>query len=430
MIACHSGATAVALCAQLRNGLLDVETVARACLDRIAARDPLVHAWAEIDPERVLGEAQRLDAIPPDRRGPLHGVPMGIKDVLLTRDMPTRYGSALYRDFAPTIDAASVAVLRAAGALLLGKTHTVEFAAIGAKPPTRNPCNLEHTPGGSSSGSAAAVADGHVPLALGTQTGGSIIRPASFCGTWALKPTWGLVDRDGAKMFANSLDTIGWFGRSPEDLALLLDVFDPAPGEVLPCTGTPLRVALCQTPMWRAAQPETHHAFATVEAALRAAGAHVTKLVLPFDTLATDHETIMFGEGQRAFLAADREHGSALNPVFRAMVARAPHPEQLLGAYDRAARARTAFDDIAGAFDVVVAPSTPGAAPHGLANGGSYAFNGMWTLLHTPCVNIPGFVGSGGLPVGLTVTGRRFADSRVVAIAGRIAEALANYARN
>lgn len=414
--------------AELSSGGLTVERLAQACLDHIADREPLVRAWIHVDPTRLIEEARRLDALPLSERGPLHGVPVGIKDVLLTRDMPTGYGSMLYDAFAPTVDAAAVAVLRAAGALLVGKTETVEFAAIGRKPPTRNPANPAHTPGGSSSGSAAAVADFHVPLALGTQTGGSIIRPASFCGTWALKPSWGLVDRDGSKSFAPSLDTIGWFGRTADDLALLLGIFDPAPApRSVPEVGG-LRIALCRTPMWDEAETPMVAAFETAGDRLRAAGATVAELELPqpFDQLARLHKIVMLGEGRATFLADYRRHGPALADVFRDMVDHGPSRAELIEAYDVAVPCRAEFDRIAAPYDAVLAPSAVGTAPEGLSDSGALTFNGMWTLLHTPCVNVPAFIAANGLPVGLTVTGPRFSDWRVVAAAAAIGMLLAD----
>ncbi len=411
--------------ARLRDGSLKSEKLTEACLARIAAREPIVHAWSHIDREQAIAAARSLYEVPMAERGPLHGLPIGIKDVILTQDMPTQYGSKLCRGFAPAIDAAAVAILRAAGALILGKTETVEFAAVGAKPPTCNPVNPAHTPGGSSSGSAAAVADGHVPLALGTQTGGSIIRPASYCGAWAIKPTWGLVDRDGAKMFAASLDTIGWFGRSAADLMLLLETFDPDFAAPAPIALPGMRIALCRTPMWDKAEAPTRDAFAQASARLTAAGAIVSDLVLPplFDDLARLHEAMMFGEGRSAFLSAYRTYGATLDPVFRDMVDKGPDRAVLIEAYDAAAAARIAFDAIAADYDAVIVPSTAGSAPIGLANGGPFVFNGVWTMLHSPCVNVPGFTDAAGMPVGLTVVGARFADARVVAAAGVIGQA-------
>jgi len=418
--------TATGLLPRLRSGQLSAQACAQASLARIAARDADVHAWAYLDPEQVMARAGELD----DARaaglvGALHGLPIGLKDVLLTCDMPTQYNSPLYRGFNAGVDAACVSLLRSAGALLLGKTDTVEFGATGRVARTANPLRLKHTPGGSSSGSAAAVADFHVPLAIGTQTGGSIVRPASFCGIYGMKPTWNLVSREGARMFSASLDTIGWFARSAADLALLLDVFEPEP--VSGATALPInsaRIAACRSPAWPQAEAATRDAFELAIEAIRAEGGTVVELELPagFARLGELHDVIMRSEGRSAFLAEYRLHGKALHESFRGQVENAAgHTRaQLLEAYDVAARCRAEFDAIADDFDAVLTPSTTGEAPIGLAATGSFAFNAIWSVLHAPCINVPGFLGPGGLPVGLTLAGPRFADRRVLRAAAAL----------
>jgi Asp-tRNA(Asn)/Glu-tRNA(Gln) amidotransferase A subunit family amidase len=213
--------TATEAAERIRTGALTSEALVRACLDRIAERDGALHAWAHVDPDRALAEARARDAEEP--RGPLHGVPVGVKDLIDTADLPTAYGSPIYAGYRPAVDAACVERLRAAGAVVLGKTVTTEFALFHPGP-TCNPHDPGRTPGGSSSGSAAAVADGHVPLALGTQTAGSIIRPAGFCGVWGFKPTFERLPTAGIKPIAPSLDTLGPFARGPDDLALCAGV--------------------------------------------------------------------------------------------------------------------------------------------------------------------------------------------------------------
>jgi Asp-tRNA(Asn)/Glu-tRNA(Gln) amidotransferase A subunit family amidase len=404
----------------MAQGRLSVEAYARACLARIALREPEVAAWSYLDPEPIIAQARALDAAGPT--GPLHGLPIGIKDVILTRDMPTQYNSPIYEGFAPAVDAACVQTLRAAGALIFGKTQTVEFASTGRPAQTRNPRNLAHTPGGSSSGSAAAVADRHVPLALGTQTGGSMIRPASFCGVWALKPTWNIVSTEGAKRFSTTLDTLGWFGRAAEDLALLYDVLDPEPAPTAAAFElSGARIAFCRTPVWDSAEAATRDAMAAAEQRLRAAGARVERLELPapFDRLNALQDIVMRGEGRSAFLSDYRTDAARLHPSIRGHVENANGYSRamLCEAYDVAAECRAAFDAMAGAFDAVITPSTVGTAPEGLAQTGALTFNAMWTLLHTPCVNVPAFACADGMPVGLTVTGPRFADRKVMAVA-------------
>ncbi len=409
---------------RIRDGRTTVRAVADACLERIDARDALVGAWAHIDPDLVRAQADALDRTP--RRGSLHGLPVGVKDVLLTRDMPTQYGCDLYKGHHLPIDAASVALLRQAGALILGKTETVELASIGAPPRTRNPHAPDHTPGGSSSGSAAAVADGHVPMAFGTQTGGSIIRPASFCGVWALKPTWGTVSTEGAKPFAPSLDTIGWFGRSARDLSLLLDAFDPVPQPA--AVAPPLadaRIGIWRTSGWSRAEAATRDAMDVAIASLRKAGAQITELdsAAPFDNLASIHWTVMLAEGQRSFLAEYRAAPDRIHPRIAEMARTGSgfSAADLRAAQNIAADARVRFDAMAAGFDAILAPSTIAEAPRGLESTGDLLFNGLFTLLHVPCVNMPLYRATNDLPVGLTLTGPRTTDRAVIAMAAAIA---------
>jgi len=345
--------------------------------------------------------------------------------VIATADLPTQHNSPLHAGEEPGVDAACVSLLRAAGAVILGKTDTVEFAATGRRAATRNPHDPQRTPGGSSSGSAAAVADGHVPLALATQTGGSTIRPASFCGVWGYKPTWGLVSTEGLKRYAPTLDTLGWMARSAEDLRLLLADFDAEPAPpAMPFVLGGARIAICRTPMWNRAGAATQQAMRDAESLLRAAGAelHALDLPAPFETLPALQLRVMHAEGQVSLLNEYRRHGSALEASLLAQVlnASAISRADLLAAWDTAAACRPRFDELAAGFDAVLTPSTPGVATVGLQNTGDLIFNGLWTLLHVPCVNVPGFSGLGDeahLPLGLTVTGPRFADHRVLAVA-------------
>ena len=411
---------------RLRDGSLSAECYASACVARIAERDPLVHAWAHFDPDQVIEQARALDRR--DVRGPLHGLPVGVKDIMLTLDMPTQYNSDIYAGAHPKIDAGCVSLLRAAGALVLGKTETVEFGATGRSAPTRNPHDLERTPGGSSSGSAAAVADFHVPLALGAQTGGSVIRPAAYCGVFALKPTWGLVGREGVRPFAPSLDTIGWFARSADDLALLYDVFDPEPAALPAFAIARSRIGLCRSPAWGQVDDATTEALATVAGRLRAAGAEVAELTLPapFDDLIRLHGLIMGAEGRFSVLPEYRLAPEKLHPNLRALAENAAGVtrEALRDGYVVADACRAAFDRIGADFDAILTPSVIGEAPMGLAFTGAMTCNAIWSLLHTPCVNLPGVVGSSGMPVGLTLTGPRYADRKLMAVAAAIAPLL------
>jgi Asp-tRNA(Asn)/Glu-tRNA(Gln) amidotransferase A subunit family amidase len=300
--------TASEIAALIKDGRSTAEAATRACLDRIAGRDAAVRAWAFVDPDAAIRRARELDAGP--IRGPLHGVPIGVKDMIDTADMPTQHNSPIFAGHRPSLDAAPVATLRAAGAIILGKTDTTEFAAAGRWAATRHPLDPRHSPGGSSAGSAAAVADWQVPLALGTQTAGSTMRPASFCGVFAFKPTWGAVSQEGLKRYSASLDTLTWFGRSVADLELLCDVFalaDDAPPVPVPVRGA--RIALCRSPAWSFAQPGTEAAMDVAAERLRAAGAVVTMLDLPesFADLGFGvHQAVMFSEGRAAFLTRAR----------------------------------------------------------------------------------------------------------------------------
>ena len=416
---------ATAMRAALHAGTLSAEALARSCLDRVALRDTELRAWTAIDPDAVLARARELDRLDAAARGPLHGLPVGIKDVILTHDLPTQYNSPLHQGFHPRIDASCVRLLRQAGAMIFGKTDTVEFAATGRKALTRNPHGMAHTPGGSSSGSAAAVADGHVPLALGTQTGGSMMRPASFCGVWAFKPTWGLVSTEGCKSYAPTLDTLGWFARSAADLGLLLDVFDPEPAATAPPSPLAgLRIATCRTPMWARADPSTQRAFEAAAQALRAAGAGVEDLALPvgFERLPALQLLLMHAEGRASLLCEYRDHPEVLEASLRDQVLNRSGTTrvQLRDAYDEAAARRTEFDGLAQGFDAILVPSAVGEAPIGLAATGDLVFNGLWTLLHVPCINVPLWQGSQGLPVGLTLLAPRYADRQALAVAQAI----------
>lgn len=407
---------------------IGAEALVRSCLDRIAGRDPVIRAWTFLDPALALDNARDLDRL--ERKSPLHGIPIGVKDVIDTADMPTQQNSPLYRGHRPSLDAACVMTLRAAGALIFGKTDTVEFAAAGRKALTRNPFDLSRTPGGSSSGSAAAVADYQVPIALGTQTGGSTIRPASFCGVFAMKPTWGIVAREGLKIYSVTLDTLGWYARSVADLALLADVFaiaDDSPPAPFVLKGA--RIAVCTTPAWPLADPATRDALAKGASLLGQAGAEVTTLDLPaaFDPLILQQDIIMKAEGRAAFLSEARRNPGLLNAEFHDRVNNADGftNAQLRTAYDNAGACRAAFDDLAGSFDAVLTPSAVGEATVGLESTGDAAFNRMWTLLHTPCINVPGFKGPNGLPVGLTLTGPRFSDRKLLVVAEEVAKVFA-----
>ena len=416
--------TAAAAAKLIREQTLTSEALVRSCLERIAARDASVRAWSYLDPAHAIAQARELDKRP--ITGPLHGIPFGVKDVIDTADMPTTQNSPLYQNHRPGKDAACVAVVRHSGALILGKTDTVEFAAGGRKALTRNPHNLAHTPGGSSSGSGAAVADFMVPLAFGTQTGGSQIRPASFNGIYALKPTWGVVSREGAKLCSAHCDTVGWYGRSVADLALVAEAFRLRDvGTRQPVSAAGLRAAVCRTPFWEKAEAGAEKALSIAAARLEAAGVHVHALELPakFAGMNDAQRTLMHGEGAAAFLPELLAFGERLHGEFRdmAMNKRGITAKMMVDAYDLVADCARTFDAMFADFDVVVSPAAPGEAPQGLSSTGDWVFNSMFTAMHVPCLAIPCTRGSKGLPVGVQIVGSRFSDARLLAIATAVA---------
>lgn len=399
-----------------------LETVDRA-LRRIAERDKVLRAWLHVDDVAARAAAIALDA-EATPRGPLHGVPIGVKDVFDTADMPTTHNSPLFSGHRPARDAACIATLRAAGAIILGKTDTTEFAAAGRDAVSANPHDPARTPGGSSAGSAAAVADGHVRIALATQTGGSTIRPASFCGVYGFKPSWGAVSREGVKLYALSLDTVGWHTRSIADCDLMCAAFGFTPPP--PPPARPLRIALCRTPWWDEADADGQAALLDTAQALRAAGATVEEPEWPeyFAGLNDAHHAILWREGAAAFLDLGRQHAALLHADFHARIASLATitDTALRAAYDLAGEARVAFERIAAGYDAVLAPSAPGVAPVGRAPG-SPVFNQLWTLLHLPVLSLPLAKGSGGLPIGVSLVAARFEDRRLLDV-GRAVEAL------
>jgi len=421
--------TASEAAAEIAAGTLSSEDLVRDCLRRIGERESEVRAWAFVDNAGAIAAARNADKAVLLRAGPfgpLHGVPIGIKDIIDTADMPTEHNSVIYRGHRPASDAAVVMLLRTAGAVVLGKTETIEFAALGRNPVTRNPHDPSRTPGGSSSGSAAAVADFMVPLTLGTQTGGSLIRPASFCGTFGFKPTYGTVSAEGVKLFSVSLDTVGWYGRSLADIALvagILDISDdPAPRRR---ALSELRVGICHTPYWQRAEPEMKVAIEAAAQRLRAAGAAVedAEFDSDFDTINDLKETVMRAEGRFAFLNLQRAYPEKISPGITKRMARIPNGD-LLKALNKAAALRVRFDALAGRYDAILTPAANGPAPVGLAYAGDPIFNGLWTLLHVPCLTVPARVSDGAMPLGIQLVGPRYSDARLLAAAETIVPAI------
>lgn len=416
----------------IREGALSSEELVAACLARVGEVDGQVQAWAYLDAEHALMQARALDA---ERRagyavGPLHGVPVGVKDIFDTADMPTENGTVLHRGRTPRKDAAAVARLRAAGAVILGKTVTTECAYF-TPGKTRNPHNPEHTPGGSSSGSAAAVAAGMVPLALGSQTNGSVIRPAAFCGTFGFKPTHGLVPRSGVLKLSRTLDHVGVFARTLEDVALLAeelvgyDEYDPdtrmrarMPFTTLAAEEPPVEpvLAFIKTPQWERAEPETREAFDELVAAL---GSRVEEVELfPSASEAWDwHRTIMEAE-MAANLEREWQQGrDRLSERLRALIehGRDVRAVDYQRAVASAAQLQESFEDLfVQRYDAILTPSAPGTAPKGLASTGDPAFCSLWTLCGLPSLNLPIMRGTDGLPLGVQLVGRRYFDGRLL----------------
>lgn len=393
------------------------------CLARIAQRERTVRAWAFLDPEQALRQARQRDRAKRPL-GPLHGVPVGIKDIIDTADMPTEYNSAIYRGRRPRRDAECVARLRAAGAVILGKTHTSELAYLHPAP-TRNPHNPRHTPGGSSSGSVAGVADFMMPLALGTQTGGSTIRPASYCGVAAFKPSYQRVPIGGVKSLAPSFDTIGEVARSVEDLMLLDAVLSgdaaargPAAGKRRP------RIGYCRTPFWAQTQGSTRSALSNTARALRAAGFIVEDVELPraFEPLSDGFSAIAAVEAVWALGPEYRDHRMKLSLEARRLVENGAGLDADAVQRVRAVQMECALgvDRLFERYDALLTPAAPGEAEKGDAVGNN-VFNRPWTAMQLPCLTLPAGTGPAGLPVGIQLVGRRNADRALLALGRRIA---------
>ncbi|KAI1772380.1 amidase signature enzyme [Hypoxylon cercidicola] len=417
--------TAIQVLAQLKNNTITVEQYARSLLGRIEERDSIVKAWAYLDPAFVLHQAQALDRIPPNQRGPLHGLAIGIKDTINTKDMPTQFGSPIYQGHQPGFDSSAVAILRTAGALIFGKTTTTEFTVTNSGPDTTNPRDPHRTPGGSSCGSAAAVADFQVPVSLGAQTGGSVIRPASFTGVFAMKPTHNAISPEGQKTFAPTFDTFGFFARSIDDLQLLADIFALKDDE--PPTDVPLQqmsVAFIKTPMWSSAGSGTIAVMDEAVAILRNSGAKVEEVSFPreigdFETLKRTQKIIMNSEARSFFLREYRIDKTKLAPEIRRIVENTSNytHKESMEASDRYANMRHIINNLAENYSVILTPSAIDEAPLGLDNMGSAAFNTLWTGFHMPVINIPAFSGAHNMPIGISLVAPRFRDQQLLTTA-------------
>ena len=385
--------------------------------------EPSVHTFAYLDAALARSEA-RATAERPDT--PLRGLVLGVKDIYDTADQPTAYGSPIYAGYEPRADAAAVALLRAAGATVLGKTVTTEFAVFHPGP-TGNPHRVTHTPGGSSSGSAAAVACGMVDVALGTQTAGSVIRPASFCGVLGFKPTFGTVATAGVKPIASSLDTVGWFAHDVAPLdALRVVLTGRLPASLV--RNPPPRLALVRTARWDDASGDGRAAVEEAARLASAAGSIVvdTALPEPFDALAADHTVVMGYELARSLAWEWHNRRDQLSSSLQGLVGYglAIDPEVYDDVRARAALARATADDIFGDADAVLTLAAVGEAPAGVASTGDPQFARLWTLLGLPAISVPGLTGASGLPVGVQLVGRYGHDAALLDTAAWLARVL------
>jgi Asp-tRNA(Asn)/Glu-tRNA(Gln) amidotransferase A subunit family amidase len=425
----------------IREGVISSEQLVEACLARIREVDPAVEAWAFLDPEHALRQAKARDLDRKEGRacGPLHGVPVGIKDIIDTSDMPTEDGTVLHAGRVPDQDAAVVAMLRAAGAVIMGKTVTTELATY-SPGKTRNPHNPQHTPGGSSSGSAAAVAAAMVPLAVGTQTNGSVIRPAAYCGVYAFKPTRGLIPRSGILRQSRTLDQVGVFGRTLEDTALLAEQLaghdeqdpDTQPRARIPFAAIaaqepplPPTLAFVKTPLWDRVDSETAEAFAELQGVL---GERLVEVDLGHTREPWDWHRIIMEAEMAASLDLEWEKGrDRLSESLQAQLARG----RAIGALDyQKALARIpllnqGFEEIFERYDAILTPAAAGTAPQGLDSTGDPAFCTLWTLCGMPALNLPLMQGNGGLPLGMQLVGRRHNDGRLLRTARWLATHIA-----
>jgi len=421
--------TATEAAPEIARGAISAEDYMAACLERIAAVESEVRAFVHLDPDRALAQARALDRMKADgeRIGPLHGIPIGIKDIFDTADYPTEYGSPIFAGRRPDADATAVRKLREAGAVIIGKTVTTEFAYFHPGK-ARNPRDLNRTPGGSSSGSAAVVAAGMVPLAIGSQTNGSVIRPAAFCGVFAVKPSHGLISRGGALMLSRNLDHVGAFARSIEDLALILDVLvgqDSADPDSRPYASPSFRVsaaevppiapsyALVRTPMWDKADGDTRSA---IEDLAKELGAR--EVDLPDDYRAAwEAQRIIMATDMAHNLGAFLERGGEASKQFRDLIAEGRKVTAVR--YLAAVRdARRYADGMMGIFeqfaDAIITPSARGVAPLGIEATGDPVFCTLWSLIGFPSLNLPLLANDAGLPIGVQLVGAPGRDERLL----------------
>jgi len=419
--------SALDLARRIEAGTMTPAGVIDRCAAAIEARDGEIGAFAALDLGRARRDAQQNTKALVS--APLHGLPVGIKDIFETVDFPTEFGSPIYAGNRPHTDAVLVSLVRRAGGLVLGKTVTTEFASL-QPAKTRNPHNLGHTPGGSSSGSAAAVAAGMLPIALGSQTGGSVIRPAAYCGVAGFKPSYKLLPTLGMKGFSWYLDTAGVFAAGVADAAFAAAAISGRDLRVDQGEPTPPRIALTRTHIWSQASDAMKAAVETAAQKAAVAGARVSELMLPaiFEDAFDAHGIIQDFEAYRA-LAFEYDHArDKIGPILRDQLDKAA--AITVEAYDAARRttkrARQKLAEVTNDVDVLLTPSAPGAAPKGLGSTGASIFNRLWTLMGPPCVNVPGQRDEMNLPLGVQIVGHFGDDRAALAAALFVERAIAN----
>ncbi len=403
---------------EIEDGALTAEAVVTSCLEHIAVREPVVRAWAYLAREAALAQARMFDRA--GKKMLLGGVPFGLKDIFDAAAMPATYGSPIYTGWWPPSDASAAALPKAAGGILLGKTISTEFANRHPGP-TSNPHDPAFTPGGSSSGSAAAVADFQVPLAIGTQTGGSVIRPAAFCGVVGFKPSFGLFPPAGMRINTETLDTVGIMARGVGDIALFRAAVMAIPYEPPAMPEAAPRLGLCRGPHWDDAEPEGRAVLEAAADRLAAAGAKIADTEFPAECAAADdiQQTLGAFEGLRNHMPELYRHEALLSPRLREeklALGRKLSLDQFRAAYRAAEKARAAAREWAGGFDALLTLPAPGQAPRGLADTGSAVFNAPWTQFAMPCLTLPAGHGPAGLPVGIQLVGRRHQDEALLEV--------------
>ena len=407
--------------AAIEAGTLSSEKLVRDCLERIAEREPVVKAWAFLNPDLAIAQARAADAL---SDGILRGVPIGVKDIIDTHDMPTGHNSPIFEGKVPFGDAACVGLCRTANAVIMGKTVTTEFANRHPGP-TTNPHDAGHTPGGSSSGSAAAVADGHVPLAFGTQTGGSVIRPAAYCGVIGYKPTFNDFSRVGIKMQCHSLDTLGLMARTLDDIALFRGAVLKLPPVAIDRGISRPRIGFCRTPIWDDASGDTRQLLEAAAGKLADKGAAVVDVAFApaFNDILDDHGAISGWESARNYADERLRNPDKVSPELTTILERGLGVtlERYVAAQRKSVAFKAHVDSLFDKVDVLLCPSAPGEAPAGIEFTGDPRFNSIWTLAGTPCVTLPAGTGTHGLPLGIQLVGLRHGDDRLLSTAAWVA---------